>query len=210
MGQTTDTNSMQASSSQKTKNQPGRAQVRLITASLVILATSFTTTASAAFYNFAAQGSALEDSYSLFNTDDGINTDSILPPGIEISASNGGALSTNPFNSVINPDDHYAYFDGHWKQDAGLGVCQSPTNSCGSDDNQMEGEYIHMDFTDGETEIISLNITGDHTAVADGARLWYSLDDGLNWNGLNIGGETMFTALSVGWVTELSSIPLFI
>jgi hypothetical protein len=153
---------------------------------------SLSAAGNAATYRFDQEGNEHEAGYLLFDSDnhsaanpahDGEAgpTPSPFPPldmpgGLKISASNGGGLPSAPFGTQAATDTpYYAYMDGNWKQDAGLGVYQTNTNSCGSDDNQMEGEFIHMVFS-SVVEILTLDITGNHDAVAQGTEFWYSLD----------------------------------
>ena len=76
-----------------------------------------------------------------------------------------------------------------------MGVCKEDNGNCAGkpDDDQMEGEFIHMVF-DTVVSILSLDITGDHTGVDDGALLWYSVDEGANWAPVDIGGQRIFGA----------------
>ena len=171
---------------------------------LPLVLSGFATSVQAAtVYDFAAQGNHVENAYAAFDTNPLVNADSIQPDGIVISASNGGGLPSVPGFVTASSSPAYAYMDGHWKQDAGLGVCQSLTNSCGSDDNQMQGEFIHMVF-DTLVEILALDITGNHEAVSQGTELWYSLDGGTSWAMEDIGGQVIGPALdlNVSWFTN--------
>ena len=169
----------------------------------VFLAGTFTSAQAVTVYQFDDQGNHIENAYSSFDTDPLVNADSIQTDGLVITASNGGGLPTVPSFITASSDPAYAYMDGNWKQDAGLGVCQSLTNSCGSDDNQMQGEFIHMVF-DTLVEILTLDITGNHEAVTQGTEFWYSLDGGNNWDMRDIGGQVIGPALdlNVSWITD--------
>ena len=147
-------------------------------------------------YDFAAEGNVHEAGYTLFDTDMhgnnslGHNATNGLPGGLKITASDGGS------------GVYYPYMDGHWKADAGLGVCTTVTNSCGSDDNQMPGEYIHMVFS-YVVDVLSLDIIGDHVPVVDNAIFHYSLDQGLNWAQINFGtGNSLIETLMITGVDK--------
>ena len=178
----------------------------------------------AAVYRFDIEGNVHEAGYSEFDSNTHNATDDPdhvgeyqMPGGLKITASNGyrytlgGGLMLPSFvedaDKPTENKDYFAYMDGNWKQDAGLGVCKTDTNSCGSDDNQMEGEYVHMAF-DNVTEILSLDITGNHEAVADASVFWYSLDEGTSWGSFDIGGEVLGSALDIfltlgeRWITD--------
>lgn len=165
--------------------------------------------ANAATYRFDQEGNEHEAGYALFDSDNHGSTNPShnsldMPGGLQISASNGGGLANAPFGTkASSKEDYYAYMDGNWKQDAGLGVCQSDTDSCGSDDNQMEGEYIHMVF-DSIVEILTLDITGNHKAVENGVTFWYSLDGGSSWDSEDIGGQKIGGEIDLfaGWITD--------
>ena len=83
-----------------------------------------------------------------------------------------------------------------------LGVCTTVTNSCGSDDNQMPGEYIHMAFS-YVVDVLSLDIIGDHVPVVDNAIFHYSLDQGLSWAQINFGaGNSLIETLVITGVNK--------
>ena len=181
-----------------------------------ILLLGISTASNAAIYRFDQEGNEHEAGYLLFDSDnhssanpahdgDGGSFPTLdMPGGLQISASNGGGLPSVPFGTQATSNTpYYAYMDGNWKQDAGLGVCQTDTNSCGSDDNQVEGEFIHMVF-DAVVEILTLDITGNHEAVAEDTEFWYSLDGGNNWSMEDIGGQIIGAALdlNVSWITD--------
>lgn len=185
-----------------------------------ILLLGISTAGNAAIYRFDQEGNEHEAGYLLFDSDNHSSANPAhdgeagptpppfppldMPSGLQISASNGGGLPAVPFGTQATSNTpYYAYMDGNWKQDAGLGVCQSDTNSCGSDDNQMEGEFIHMVF-DTVVEILTLDITGNHEAVAQGTEFWYSLDGGNNWSKEDISGQIIGAALdlNVSWITD--------
>ncbi|MFA9421408.1 MAG: VPLPA-CTERM sorting domain-containing protein [Gammaproteobacteria bacterium] len=172
--------------------------MRTPTIYLTIAIIALSTSASAAFYDFAAQGDAYEYGYYEFNTATDVNSiykpgspDYIGPqqPNIKISASNGSG------------ENYAAYFDSPWTKngntslrDAGLGVCHingMVGTACAgnSDDNQMAGEYIHMAFEEANLSILSLNITGDHEGVAANSSLKYRLNDG-DWEYIDIAGQS--------------------
>jgi hypothetical protein len=168
-------------------------------------------------YDFAAEGNfnsrAGEKGYASFDT--GADSLSGMPGGLTITASDGsGAISLakdSNGDDILGPQDpdfvYEAYIDGNTgalSSNAGLGVCHLK-NSCwgNSDDNHMQGEYIHMVF-DSVVEILSLDITGDHAMVQSGAQLLYSLDGGANWleqaiGGLRTDGDTTDN-LTVNWL----------
>ena len=149
---------------------------------LLLLSFSTVSNAVSTTYDFAAEGNVHEAGYSLFDTDMHGNNDpghsatNGLPGGLKITASDGVGGT------------YYPYMDGHWKADAGLGVCTSLTNSCGSDDNQMSGEYIHMVFS-YVVDVLSLDIIGNHVSVVDDAIFHYSLNKGLSWAHINFGAD---------------------
>ena len=147
-------------------------------------------------YDFAAEGNVHEAGYTTFDTDmhgnnsPGHSPTDGLPGGLKITASDGAG------------GYYYPYMDGHWKADAGLGVCKSLTNSCGSDDNQMSGEYIHMEFG-YVVDVLSLDIIGDHVPVADNAIFNYSLDKGSSWAQINFGtGNSLIETLMITGVDK--------
>jgi len=164
----------------------------------ILFAMSFGASAAAVnTYDFAAQGNYQEYGYGLFDTSvathalNGGNLDS----GLQVSASNGYQLQNVAGFPAGTGYNYNAYIDGRsGGQDAGLGVCKTLTTGgqCtpSNDDNQVAGEYIHMVFG-AATEILSLDFTGNHTAVSAGTELVYTLDSGLIWNTLAIGGETI-------------------
>jgi hypothetical protein len=164
----------------------------------------FASLGSAATYNFVDEANLhVEQGYVTFDSD--LHSHAYMPGGLEITASNGGNLSSFATELGAQPvyKEYYPYMDSHWKQDAGLGVCQTLTDSCGSDDNQQFGEYIHMVFDD-VVNILSLDITGDHEAVVAGTQFWYSLDQGVTWDWEDIGGQIVGAALdlNVDWMTK--------
>ena len=117
---------------------------------IAIIALSTSVNAAIYQYDFAQQGIHKEYGYSSFNTATDVDSTMGSLPGISISASDGSS------------NQYWAYFDGPYGQDAGLGVCQLGSGSAcagNSDDNQMPGEYIHMVFG-AQTNILSLDITG--------------------------------------------------
>lgn len=147
-------------------------------------------------YDFAAEGNVHEAGYTTFDTDmhgnnsPGHSPTDGLPGGLKITASDGAG------------GYYYPYMDGHWKADAGLGVCKSLTNSCGSDDNQMSGEYIHMEFG-YVVDVLSLDIIGDHVPVTDNAIFNYSLDKGSSWAQINFGtGNSLIETLMITGVDK--------
>jgi hypothetical protein len=196
---------------------------------LGVLLLGLSTSGQAMTYDFAAEGNLHEAGYSTFNSADhsAINHGGApdMPGGLSITASNGGLTGdvglTNNINGDANTLDYvgyYAYMDAKSNnpagvpEDGGLGVCKEATGNCAgiADDNQTDGEFIHMVF-DEVVNILSLNITGDHTAVNDGAELWYSLDGGSMWYETDIGGfhgMDLITATLTGsmdpdnWITK--------
>ncbi len=72
------------------------------------------------------------------------------------------------FVNVTFTSSHFAYFDGPSGGDpAGLGVCQTNTNSCGSDDNVTSGESVTLTF---DTDFTLSGLTfrdGDHDPLAN-------------------------------------------
>ena len=190
----------------------------IIPLTVFLLSISTASNAVSTTYDFAAEGNfnsgAGEAGYSSFNT----GTDSLsgMPGGLTVTASNGSGLTTPAKDS--NGDDilgtapdstnmfvYEAYIDANTSstnlsKNAGLGVCHIAGSCAGkSDDNHMQGEYIHMLF-DSVVEILSLDITGDHKAVESGAKMLYSLDSGASWASLDIGGEIWGTDLTVNWL----------
>ena len=170
----------------------------------------------ATVYDFALEGNVHEAGYAPFDSDDHGNGDAPhgaangLPGGLSISASNGSGYATNPLDAagvqIIGPasTQYEAYMDGKSSgNDAGLGVCHTIGSCAGiSDDNQMQGEYIAMDFdfTVGE---LSLAITGDHAPVADNAIFHYSVDEGLNWLSIGFGTtNSLIENLLISGVTK--------
>jgi hypothetical protein len=167
-------------------------------------------------YDFAAEGNFNsregEKGYASFNT--GTNSFSGMPGGLTITASDGsGAISLakdSNGDDILGPQDsdfaYEAYIDGNTGDDsrnAGLGVCHIANGCWGnSDDNHMQGEYIHMEF-DSVLEILSLDITGDHEQVHADAKLLYSLDGGMIWLEQAIGGlqtdGDLIDNLAVNW-----------
>ena len=175
----------------------------------IFIFVGFSNAGSAATYDFALQGNTVEAGYSLFNTK--TNPDSIMGanPEVKITASNGGSGLANGVSSVaygpqISGVAYYAYIDGEYREDGGLGVCPLTDGNCAGNpnDNQKPGEYIHMDF-ERELVVSSLSITGDHAPVIDNARFWFSLDEGANWDFIDFGiNNPLIEVLLPGWVTD--------
>ena len=169
--------------------------LKIYLTSLIALAfLGFASSGGAVTFNFAEEGNLHEAGYDIFDSDDHTTGSPAphnligLPGGLSITASNGFGLMGTPTGLTAPSANlpYFAYMDGNWNEDAGLGVCRSNTNSCGSDDNQMQGEYIHMAF-DYAVDTLTLAITGDHVAVVDNAMFWYSLNQGINWLSFDFG-----------------------
>ncbi|MCG6889432.1 MAG: hypothetical protein LJE92_07585 [Gammaproteobacteria bacterium] len=187
---------------------------------LTVFLLGLSTTGQAMTYDFAAEGNQHEAGYSEFNSGDhsavlhGGTPD--LPGGLTITASNGGFTDgvgmVNDFDGVANTvayQAYHAYMDANSSsEDAGLGVCQQADGNCAgiSDDNQTDGEFIHMVF-DEVVNILSLDITGDHTVVDDKAEFWYSLDGGVEWHSQDLTGQHI--GANIGGIADLSIGLLF-
>ena len=130
----------------------------------------------------ASNGSGLSSGSAVFP----VSVVSVLPDGTGTVTTNS-TLPQGPDATATPPrPQHYAYFDGNkdgGSKKGGLGVCKESGGACGGnpDDNHMQGEFIHMIF-DEVVKILSLDINGDHKAVATGANLMYSLDGGMSWS----------------------------
>lgn len=172
--------------------------MKILGISTILFAMSFGANAAViSTYDFASQGNYQEYGYGLLDTD--VTAHALngghLDGGLQVSATNGYQLQNVAGFPAGTGYNYNAYLDGRsGGQDAGLGVCKALTSGgqCtpSSDDNQLAGEYIHMAFG-GVTEILSLDFTGNHTAVSAGTEFLYTLDSGLIWNTLAIGGETI-------------------
>jgi hypothetical protein len=165
----------------------------------LLLSFSTASNAVSVTYDFAAEGNIHEAGYDPFDSDNHGN----MPGGLSITASNGsGSLnyakdgSDNDIEGTAS-NFYEAYMDGNAGQDAGLGVCQTEGSCAGiSDDNQEKGEYIHMVF-DTVVDILSLDITGNHSAVVADTFFHYSLDNGATWESFSIAGEVIGNPLLI-------------
>ena len=89
-----------------------------------------------------------------------------------------GALTVTA-GSTQGGSEYHAYLDSPFPNaqgSGGLGVCQT-AGTCGSDDNHQITEYVRMSFDVAVDGIYSLNILGDHTAVAADTILHYQFDN---------------------------------
>jgi hypothetical protein len=118
----------------------------------------------------------------------------------------------NNFDGVANTvayQGYHAYMDSNSSnEDGGLGVCKQADGNCAgsADDNQTDGEFIHMVF-DEVVNILSLDITGDHTVVDDKAEFWYSLDGGFKWFSQDLTGQHI--GANAGGIDDISIGVLF-
>lgn len=119
-----------------------RALISTVAVGMLVMASG----AGAATFDFEAEGNATEAAYTSFvRTDD----------GIQVTAT-GRSLSGTPY---------WAYLDGG---NAGLGVCQSNTNSCGSDDSVTYNEVVQLAF-DQLVEVTSITFRdGGHGTTFSG------------------------------------------
>ncbi|WNC71133.1 PEP-CTERM sorting domain-containing protein [Thalassotalea psychrophila] len=104
--------------------------------------------------------------------------------------TNGDAALTLDLGAGITIEitsSHFTYFDDH---DAGLGVCQTDTNHCGSDDNiDNIGEMLTFTFkVDGEVGVVKnsflVNLNNNHDdGDAPTTVLWMGSEQGVNVSG---------------------------
>ncbi|RKZ95375.1 MAG: hypothetical protein DRQ46_08580, partial [Gammaproteobacteria bacterium] len=140
--------------------------------SLAVVALAGIQTANAATFDFIDEAIGNEGSYSPLT---------MVEVGITLNAT--GQYTSDGGTSWINK---YAYLDDHWSGhgDAGLGVCQTNTNSCGSDDNVTYGEKLRLDFGQQVTVSEITMANGVHEALFTGD---FKLNiDGAGWVAYNL------------------------